>query len=97
MDRNEQVREFINLQICYNKCLLFMTQVDDAQNSDDLKTLLQRVNDDKDKSFCDFELNLKSDDLNAAKSSLILLRYYSSLETSIKNKLSKLGVVEQLI
>lgn len=71
-----------------------MIQVDDASDSVDLKNLLQRVNDDKEKCFSAFDLNLRKDDLNAAKSSLILLRYYASLETSIKNKLSKLGVME---
>ncbi|KAJ6634528.1 Iron-sulfur cluster co-chaperone protein HscB [Pseudolycoriella hygida] len=69
-------------------------EVEDANSAADLKNLLLRVNRDKEKTFCDFDVNLKRDDLIAAESSLILLRYYASLETSIKNKLSKFGVMD---
>lgn len=59
---------------------------------DDLNKLLQRVHDDKEKYFAEFDVHFRKDDLLAAKSALILLRYYGSLETSIKNKLMKLNV-----
>lgn len=68
--------------------------MEDANGPVDLKKLLLRVNDDQGKTFSDFDLNLRKDDLHAAKASLILLRYYTSLETSIKSKLSQLGVVD---
>lgn len=68
--------------------------MEDATGPVDLKNLLLRVNDDKEKTFFEFDSNLRKDDFIAAKSSLILLRYYNSLETSIKNKLSQLGVVD---
>lgn len=62
-------------------------QVDDANDVDDLNKLLERVGEDKTRHFVEFDQNFGRGDLMAAKSTLIVLRYYISLETSIKNKL----------
>ncbi|XP_037030099.1 iron-sulfur cluster co-chaperone protein HscB isoform X1 [Bradysia coprophila] len=66
-------------------------EVEDANDADDLNKLLVRVQDDKEKYFAEFDVNFRNGDLLVAKATLILLRYYGSLETSIKNKLSKLN------
>lgn len=64
--------------------------VDAAKNTVELNTLLEQVQVDMENYVDEFDLHLKRDDLDGAKSSLVVLRYYISLETSIKNKLRKL-------
>lgn len=73
-------------------CILW-NKVDETNKSAELKGLLRRLIDDKDKCFCDFESHLKSEEFSAAKASLVLLRYYLRIETSIKKKIFELDVI----
>lgn len=68
-------------------------QVDDADNREQLTKLLVAVQ--KDNLICVDKLGtaLSTNNLNEAKELLIVLRYWLSLENSIKEKANRIGIV----
>lgn len=65
--------------------------MDDADNAKDLRELLQKVRQDMLQCAEKLGKSLNDDNLEQAKADLITLRYFVSLENSIKEKGNRLG------
>lgn len=68
-------------------------EVDDAHAADELLDLQRRVQDDLAAVVAKLDASLLANELDRALADLITLRYLCSLETSIKTKCQRLGVV----
>lgn len=68
-------------------------QVDEANTKEELVELLQKVRNDCAECEQKLESTLMANDLEAAKTLVITMRYFISLENSIKEKGNRIGVV----
>lgn len=73
-------------------CNWHLFQVDDADGADELKQLLDKVRDDMAKCADTLGASLEAQRLDDARTNLITFRYFVSLENSIKEKSSRLGI-----
>lgn len=95
MDRNEEVT-FVRQQSNYiNKieCLSLIGKVEDANDRKQLEDLLTKTRNDYNECVQQLEKALIKNDLEAARKHVITLRYFISLENSIKEKGNKIGIV----
>lgn len=94
MTRNEEVMKlkkyfpFIKVNELYN-----VFQVDEAQSKESLARLLAAVHQDHQTCIDKLETALSTSNLDDAKEQLIALRYLLSLETSIKEKGNRIGII----
>lgn len=68
-------------------------QVDETNTKEELIQLLQKVRNDCIECEQNLEKSLMANELDAAKSLVITMRYLISLENSIKEKGNRIGVV----
>lgn len=79
--------------ICLINENVHIIQVDDADTREDLEKLLTNVRNDYKVCVQQLESAIFQNDLNTAKKHVITLRYFISLENSIKEKGNKIGIV----
>lgn len=85
MERNEEV-ELISFQIKF-VALKNHLQVEEAATKDELQKILTNLRDDFDQFSADFARHHESGKLEDARASLIKMKYLTSIEKSIKEKL----------
>lgn len=77
---------------CKNCALIIFLQIDDANDAKDLTELLNKVRRDLVTCADNLSKSLDANNLDDARKNLITFRYYVSLENSIKEKSSRLGI-----
>lgn len=68
-------------------------KVADSESADDLQKLLEKVQLDRQKNILQLEKSLAIKDWIAAKNDVITLRYFASLENSIKAKRANIDII----
>lgn len=85
MERNEEV-DLISSQIKF-VALKIHLQVEEATTKDELQKILKNLRDEFAQLSADFSLHHESGKLDDARASLIKMKYLTSIEKSIKEKL----------
>lgn len=96
MERNEEVqclRYFLNNFLL--NIFFYLFQIEDAETYEELSKLLERAKKDGHEVIKKMKISLENNNLDEAKSHLIHLRYFISLENSIKDKGRKINVILQ--
>lgn len=91
MERNEEVKLKLSTK-CMSYKFYRLLQVDDADTEKELSDLLHKVRSDLSRCAEQLEKSLNVNQFQEAKADIITLRYFLSLENSIKEKGNRLGI-----
>lgn len=98
MERNEEVvnwTDLVSVEIKFDPNFMIghLCQVAEAETKEDLQRLLENVRTDCKKCVDKLETSLANGDLVEAKAQVIVLRYFLSLENSIKERGNRIGII----